>query len=205
MNRIQKQNQTVQKLTYTGILAALAFVIMLWEIPLWFAPPFYKIDFSEVPVLLGGLLFGPACGISVEALKIVLHLIFKGTSTAYVGELANFIIGCCFVVPASIVFKVHVHKKNAAVAAVIGCIIGIVCMAAGGALINYFVLIPAYSTMYGLPLEKIIEMGHAANHAITDLKALILLAVVPFNLLKGILSAGVGLLLYRTLKNAVRV
>ena len=87
----------VNTLAKIAILSALAYIIMFFEVPLWFAPSFYKIDFSEIIVLIGAFSLGPVAGVIIEALKILLNLLFTGTQTAFVGEIANFLIGIAFV------------------------------------------------------------------------------------------------------------
>ena len=95
-----------------GMLGAIAVVLMLFEIPLPFAPPFYEIDFSEVPVLVGCFALGPVAGVLIEFVKILLNLIINGSATAGVGELANFCIGCSFCIPAGIIYKRKKTKKS---------------------------------------------------------------------------------------------
>ena len=104
----QMHKTGVKMVVQVGMLAALALILMFFEIPLPFAPAFYEIDFSEVPVLIGCFTMGPMAGAAVELVKILLALVLKGTTTAGVGELANFIIGCSFCVPAGLIYK----KKN---------------------------------------------------------------------------------------------
>ena len=120
---------TTKNLALMAIFAAIAAILMvLIEIPVVFiAPSFYKLDFSEIPILIGTFIMGPVSGIIMEAIKIVLKILLKGTTTGYVGELANFCIGCCLVVPAGIIYKFKKSKKGA----FIGIVVGIVLMAVG--------------------------------------------------------------------------
>ena len=103
-NKMQIRTKTVGLLSVRGIttiamLSAIALVLMLFEIPLWFAPSFYEIDLSEVPVLIGAFALGPVAGIVIEFIKILLNLLINGTATVFVGEFANFLIGASLVVP----------------------------------------------------------------------------------------------------------
>ena len=107
------KNRRIRNMVQIGMLAAVATVLMLFEFPLWFAPSFYQLDFSEVAVLIGAFSMGPAAGVVIEALKILLNFLINGTITAGVGELANFIIGCGLIVPAALIYKRHKTKKNA--------------------------------------------------------------------------------------------
>ena len=176
---------TAHTITTVGMLAAISGVLMVIELPLFFAPPFYKLDFSELPVLICAFSLGPVAGVVCELLK--------GTSTAFVGDLANFLVGCSFVLPASILYQKLLSKKGAVASLALGT--GV--MTVFGSLFNAWFLIPRFAVMYGLPLDAIIAMGTQVNGAITDLSTLVLLAVVPFNLLKGVLVSVLTFFLYK--------
>lgn len=178
-----------------GILSATASLLMILDFPLFFAPSFYKLDFSEVIVLLGAFALGPVAGVLIEAMKILLNFFLNGTDTMGIGEISNLLIGCSFILPAAIIYKIRKTRKNA----IIGIIAGIVSMAVIGALMNIYVLIPTYSAVYRIPVETIIKMGTKINPAITNLNQLILFATTPFNLLKGILSGLITMILYKKL------
>ena len=185
--------RNARSIAYIALFSALAAILMLIEIPLFFAPEFYKLDLSEIAVLICAFYLGPVAGVISELLKIVLHLLFKGTTTALVGEFSNFLIGCSMILPASIVYHYRKSKK----AAVIGLGIGTIVMTAFGSFFNAVYLIPKYSEIYGLPLDSIIEMGSKINPAIDSLSKLVIYATVPFNLLKGILVSVLTFLLYK--------
>lgn len=183
----------VRNLVKIAMLAAAATLLMLFEIPLWFAPSFYEIDLSEVAVLIGAFAMGPVAGIIIEALKIILNLLINGTVTAGIGEFANFLIGCSLIVPAAILYRSGKSKKSA----LIGMAAGTVLMTIIGAIINAYVLLPVYANVFGMPISALIEMGSKVNGNITDMTTFIILAVVPFNLLKGALTAVITMLLYK--------
>ena len=176
-----------------GMLAAISVVLMLFEIPLPFAPSFYEIDFSEVPVLIGAFAMGPAAGAAIELVKILLNLVITGTDTAGVGELANFIIGCSLCLPAAIVYKQKKTRKGA----MIGMAAGTALMVVIGCLINAYVMLPAYSAAFGLPIDALVQMGTAVNPSITSLSTFVIFAVAPFNLLKAVLVSLIVLLIYK--------
>lgn len=183
-----------------AMLAAAAVVLMFFDIPLPFAPSFYKIDLSEVPVLIGAFAMGPLAGAAIELIKILLNLVMKGTTTAGVGELANFLIGCAFVMPSAWIYKAQKTKKNA----VIGMAVGTVFMAGVGGLLNAFVLLPAYATAFGMPIDALVAMGTAVNKAITSLTTFVLFSVVPFNILKGLIVSIVTMLLYKHISRLLK-
>lgn len=184
-----------------GILSAVAAVLMLFELPLWFAPPFYKLDFSELPILIGSFALGPLAGVIMELLKNLLNLLMDGTTTAFVGEFANFVTGCAFILPAALIYK---HKKSLKTA-LIGLAVGMASLVLVGALINYFVLIPTFSKLYELPLDSIVSMGTAVNASITDLKTLVVFAVMPFNIVKAIACSVLTLLLYKRVSKILHI
>ncbi len=188
----KKKGMSVGMITKVALLAAVAGVLMLFEAPLWFAPSFYKLDLSELAVMIGGLTMGPVAAALIELIKILLNFVLNGTVTGGVGEMGNLIVGCAFVVPAAWVYQ----KWHSRAGMFAGMAVGIACLVALGSVVNYFVLLPVYSVVYGQPLEAFIAMGHALNPAIVDLQTFILFAVAPFNLLKGVLISILTALLY---------
>ncbi len=194
-------NKNLKYIVKIGILSALAAVLMLFELPLWFAPPFYKLDFSEIPILIGSFALGPLAGVIMELLKNLLNLLMDGTTTAFVGEFANFVTGCAFVLPAALIYK---HKKSLK-SALFGLALGAISLVLVGAAMNYFVLVPTFSELYHLPLDKIVAMGTAVNASISDLKTLIIFAVMPFNLIKSMACSAVTLLLYKRVSKILHI
>ena len=188
-----KQRGNAKLIAKVGVLSAVATVLMLLEFPLWFAPNFYELDFSEVPVLLGTFALGPSAGVAIEFVKILLNFVLNGTDTGGIGELANFIVGCSFILPAGYMYK---HKKSFNTA-ILGLLAGTLSLAAVGSLMNYYVLLPVYAKVYGAPIQAFINMGNVLNPAITNLKTFVLYAVVPFNIFKGIVVSSITLLIYK--------
>ena len=180
-------------ITYTAMFATMAGVLMLVEIPLPFAPPFYKIDLSELPIMICTFYLGPVAGVTAELVKVLVKLVLKGTTTAFVGDFANFAVGCSFVLPASLVYHAKPGKKSA----LIGLAAGTLCMTVFGSAFNAVYLLPKFAALYGMPLEAIIGMGTKVNAHITSVSTLVLFAVVPFNLLKGVLVSALTFLLYK--------
>lgn len=177
-----------------GICAAIATVLHMLDFPLLFlAPDFYKVDFSELPVLLCGFYLGPTATVACEGVKIVLKLLFKSTSTAFVGDFANFAVGCSLVLPATIIYHTHKSKHGA----IIGLIVGSLCMTVFGSAFNAIYLIPKFAQLYDIPLEAIIGMGTKINGSINSVSKLVLLCVAPLNLLKSAVVSVLTLLLYK--------
>lgn len=184
---------SARNIAVIGVLGALSTILMIFEFPLPFLPPFYKLDFSEVPVLLGGFALGPISAVIIEAIKVLLHMIFAGTQTAGVGDLANFVIGCAFVVPAALIYRAQKTRKHA----IGGMVAGTAVMTLVGGALNAAVLLPVYAAAFHLPLDQIIAMGTQLNANITDLPTFVFFATTPLNLLKGVLVSVIVLLLYK--------
>lgn len=192
-----KKILSIRNLVQIGMFGALAAVLMLFEFPLPFiAPSFYELDLSEIPVLIGTFSMGPVAGVLIELIKVLLKLVLKGTSTAYVGDVANFVIGCFFLLPAGIIYKIKRTKKGA----VLGMTVGTLTMAVVGAAMNAYVLLPFYFKIYGMTEEQLIAAGAGINSLITSIPTFILVAVVPFNLIKGIIVSLITYLVYKRVR-----
>lgn len=194
------QVKRTRYLTICAMLGALAMLLHLFDFPVPFlAPGFYKLDFSEIPVMVGSFYLGPTGGVVIELVKILLKLVIKGTSTAFVGDLANFIVGCSFIVPASVLYHIRKSKKTA----VAGLAAGTAVMTVFGSLFNAVYLLPAFSRLYGMPLDAIVGMGTAVNPAINSVTMLVLLAVAPLNLIKGVLISVPTMVLYKRISRVL--
>ena len=186
---------TTRKIAMIGLFSALAVILHVLDFPVPFAPPFYKLDFSEIPALLGTFAFGPVAGVMIEFCKILLKLLIKGTSTAFVGDLANFVIGCSFILPASILYMFKKTKKRA----IVSCITGTLIMTVFGTAFNAIYLLPAFSKLYGMPLDAIIAMGTEIHAGVDGIVSFVCLCVAPMNLLKGFAASFVTMLIYKPL------
>ena len=189
-----KQRQKTEFIVKVAMLGAISAILMLIEFPLPFiAPPFYKLDFSEVPVLIGTFAIGPLAGVLIELVKVLLNLVINGTITAGVGELANFVVGCSFIIPAGLIYK---HKKTK-LNALLGLIAGTVTMAAVSLPINAFVMVPAYIVLAEFSSEMIIGMATKIFPFADSVLKLALFCAVPFNLIKGVVVSVITFVLYK--------
>ncbi len=192
VSTIDKHRARIRWIAKTGILAAIAIVLMFLELAIPLMPSFLKIDFSEVAVLLAAFSMGPLTGILIELIKNLVHL--PMSQTMYVGELANFIVGSLFVGTAGLIYKYYKSKTGAFISMGVGTVV----MTAGASLVNYFFLLPFYINVMGFPLDAIIGMTHAAgNTMVSDLKTMIVWVFVPFNLFKGIVVSLIVALIYK--------
>ena len=190
---------SIQKLIYTAMLAAVAGVLMSLEFSVPMMPPFYKVDFSDVPSVIAVFLMGPISGICVEVIKLLIKLITVGTNTMYVGELANLIAAFLFVWPLWFLYQKLGANRKAAVEALL---LSIVIRTACACFINANITLPLYAKAMSLPLDEVIRMVASVNSVIKDLNGFIILATIPFNVLKVGLNYIVGQLLFVRLRAA---
>ena len=178
-----------RKLPATAMLSAVATVLMFFSFNVPLMPSFIKLDLSELPALIASFSMGPVAGAVVCLVKNLVNLFFS--TTGGVGELSNFLLGCCFVVPAGIVYQ---RKQNLA-GAVIGSISGSAAMAVLSVFTNYFVVYPIYTAF--LPMETIMGMYQAINPNVETLWQALLLFNMPFTFIKGLCSVVITLLIYK--------
>lgn len=184
---------------FVAMFAALSGVLMTLEIPLFFAPPFYKLDLSEIPVLMCSFYLGPVAGVVCELIKVIVKLLLKGTTTAFIGDFANFVVGCTFILPAAVIYHCKKSKKIAIIAMAAGTLI----MTVFGSLFNAVYLLPKFAQFFGMPIDAIVNMGTNVNASINSVSTLVLFAVVPFNLLKGVVDSVITFLLYKRLEPVI--
>ncbi len=188
------------RVSIVGICAAIAAVLHILDFPLLFlAPEFYKLDFSEVPVLLCGFFLGPSATVACEGVKILLKLLLKGTSTAFVGDFANFAVGCSLVLPAAVIY----HLKKTRKGAILGMIVGTLTLTVFGSAFNAVYLLPRFAELYGIPLDTIVAMGTAIHSGIDNVSTFVLMCVAPLNLLKGVSVSLLTLLLYKRVEKVL--
>ena len=190
---------SIQKLIYTAMLAAVAGVLMSLEFSVPMMPPFYKVDFSDVPSVNAVFLMGTVSGICVVVIKLLIKLITVGTNTMYVGELANLIAALLFVWPQWLLYQKLGANRKAAVEALL---LSIVIRTACACFINANITLPLYAKAMSLPLDEVIRMVASVNPAIKGLNGFIILATIPFNVLKVGLNYIVGQLLFVRLRAA---
>lgn len=200
-NNVSEKILTTRKTAMIGMFSAISGVLMTIEFPVPFAPPFYKIDLSELPVLICGFAFGPVAGVITEFLKVVIKLFLKSTSTAFVGDFANFCIGSSLILPASIIYRINKKKSTA----VIACFAGSVVMTVFGTLFNAVYLLPTFAVMFGMPLDAIIGMGTKINANVTNVFTFAAFCVAPLNLLKSAVVSVLTFVLYKPLSPILKV
>ena len=179
---------SVGVMTRVAILAAAASILFLIQIPI---VAFYKLDLSNIPVLLGAWSMGPVPGMMILALKSLIGLL--SSSSAGIGELADFIMGAALVLPASLIYMQNKTRKNA----IIGMAVGTLCMVIAGVLTNKFILLPFYMGAFHMDMDGILRFANVAG--VDSEWKLLLMITGPFNLLKGVVLSVVAGLIYKPL------
>ena len=188
MTQTKRNSATMFNLTRCGLLSAMAVILFYIEIPV---VAFYKLDLSTLPAIMAGFAMGPWQGLAVIIIKNLVHVL--GTSTAGVGELADILVSCAFVIPASLIYRSSKTRKGAFKAMLVGS----VAMIVAAMMVNYFILIPAYQVLMNLPLEAIIGMGQAVLPFVDNTVKLVIFITAPFNILKAVVLSFVTYLLYK--------
>ncbi|KSV58578.1 ECF transporter S component [Acetivibrio ethanolgignens] len=187
---------TTRQLVTLAMLSALAYVLMLIHLPFKYLG-FLELEFSDVPAVIASLVYGPVAGVVVELIKNVIKAI-TATTTGGIGELANFLISACYVIPVGILFqrlkgKAKVFESFAA---------GIAGFVTAGVVVNYFITVPLYANLFG-GMDVVVGAVAATVPAIKDLATIVILGITPFNVVKGLLVSFVGYLVYKLFRKSL--
>lgn len=196
----EKQRINARKLTLIAMLGAIGGLLMFYEISVPFAPPFYKLDFSDVPSIIGTFIMGPLAGIYIEIIKVFIKLLLRGTSTAFIGEIVSVIGSSLFVL---VIWWVYAYGKRGIKAMYYSLGVGLIFRIIWACICNVYISLPMYARIYGWPMEKLIGMGTAVNPKITDMNTFVIWAIIPFNLLKYSLVCVLVALLYKVLEKMI--
>jgi riboflavin transporter FmnP len=180
-----------------ALLSAIAYLIMYLQFPLPLIPVFLQIDLSDIPALIAAIMYGPLAGVVVEAVKNIIHAFVMGS---VIGEAANFFAGSLFIVVSTYIY----HKRKTLRSLIIGMGAGTLVMAGVMSVANYFIIFPLYAYFLGFSIEQAVQLAKAANHSIHDLISLIVLAILPFNIIKGIIISILALPIYARLRPRLR-
>lgn len=195
-----KKKFTTKQIILTGMLAAIAGVLMSWEIPLPFMPPFYKFDFSFIPSIIGLFLMGPVEGALIEIIKLIIKLILSGTNSMYVGELVNLMSIILFTLPTWFVYKKLGANRKAAVYALI---VGILIKTGAECFANAYVSLPLYAKAMKISVDEVVKSVNYVNSRITNLQTFIVWATIPFNIFKFTINGALGYTVYDRLLAAM--
>lgn len=190
---------TTRNIVSCAMLSACAVILMQLEFAVPFiAPPFYEFDLSELPALIGAFAMGPVAGVVIELIKVLVKLI--STNTMGIGELSNFVLGCIFVVSASLIYR----RKKTKGMAIISLVIGGLSMSILATFINAFVMIPLYAGLFNMSVDAIIEMGSAIFPFVDSMFDFCLVCVLPFNLIKAFVVSVITIFIYKPLSVLIK-
>lgn len=191
-----RQAARTHRLAVAGMLSAVAFILMYVEFPIpALIPSFIKLDVSDLPELLAAFALGPIWGVVVTLAKNLLFSILHGTSSNYVGELCNFLLGSVFSFTAGLIY----HHGKTRKSALLGAVAGAALMAVVSIPVNYFVVYPAYVVVYGMPMEAIVGMYQAIRPNADSLMKCLVMFNLPFTFCKGLLDVALCFLIYKPL------
>ncbi len=189
-----------RKMVMVGMLGAISTILMYFDFPVPLAPGFIKMDFSELPVIIGGFLLGPVSGAAVAFLKVLLRFILKGTDTMGVGEFSNLLGSLAYVLPAALFYK-HLKTRRSAE---YGLLAGTVTTSIVMVLANAAFVFPLYIKLFGMTADAIVKMGSAVNPLVNNMFTLMVFSILPFNLFKyGVISI-LTLLVYKKISRAYK-
>lgn len=190
----KKKTMSTNTMTKVAILSAISYILMFISIPIpGIFPDFLKLDISDVPAIFGGMTLGPVAGLTIVLIKNLFQAMTAST-TAWIGETANLLIGGSYVVIISIVYR---YKKDIK-GLFLGLLLGTIAMIIVGCLTNYYILIPFYGKI--MPMEVIINMGSVINPKVVDLKSFVIWMIAPFNLVKAVLMSLITFPLYKKME-----
>lgn len=196
VNKDTEKILTTRKIAVIGMFSAVAGLLMVFEFPLPGIPTTHKFELGDLAGLLCGFAYGPVAGILVAMLKVIIKLMFRPSGTAFVGEMANFLIGSSLILPATTIYRINKTKKGA----IIACIVGGISMTLFGSLLNLFYIFPVFLKMFcDGDMEKLVAMG-SMNPLIKDIPTFVLFTAVPINLLKSVADGVLTMLLYKPLR-----
>ena len=203
MNQTKNNSQsitTTAKLTITAMFGALAAILMLFELPIFFTLPFIMLDFSDVPVILGAYMLGPLWGCVIGFIKIALNFVLNGTTTVGIGELANLIFTLAYVLPASLIYRFKRTKKGAVLSLIAGTLIASVV----AVIVDWYMMFPFYLNAFtDLSMESLIAMHVGSNPLVKDAATMMWLSVFPANLLKYTLASVITFFVYSPLRKLI--
>lgn len=185
------KNKKVRVITGTAMLTAVAAVLQFIEVSIPIMPSFIKLDFSDLPEIIGAFAYGPVAGVLIALLKNIIHLPFS--NSMYIGELSNFILGAVFALTAGLIYKRKKTKKTAFIAGAAGAF----AMAAVSIVTNYFVIYPLYYNVLGFPEEAVLQMYQVILPSVKSILQALIIFNVPFTFVKGLISILISMVIYK--------
>lgn len=192
MTSLRRMN--MRTLALTAILGAIAAILMSFEISIPFMPSFIKMDLSEVPVILCGLIAGFTSGMISAVLKVLLKFLFAGTSTMFVGEIVNILISFLYLLPLCLVKRGSTQKKTVVTALAAATLVCSVC----AVFANYWIAFPMYTKLFGMSAQDILDVFKMFNPLVRSTLGMLVFSLIPFNLLKYGIDSVLSYFVYRS-------
>lgn len=190
----------IKQMTFISLMGAVSGVLMLFQFHLPLLPPFMSFDFSAIPEMIGGFMFGPVSAFYIIIVKLLVHFVTQGSTSIGTGELQNLILGCAYVMPAILIYNTKKSKKRA----LIGMIVGTITVSIVSIFSNLYLIIPFYAKLSGSTMADFVAMCSAVNPAVKDSVSMVLLGILPFNIIKYGVSSAVTFILYKHLSRPIR-
>lgn len=187
------KNSKLRRMTVASLFGAIAFVLMFFSFGIPVLSPFAEFDLSALPELIGGYVLGPIGAVYITVIKLLLKLLFQGTSSMFTGEVQNLILSISYVLPAILYYRKNKTKKGAIIGLAIGSVISVVM----AVITNLYLIFPAYIALYGMNWDGIIEICTAANPMITNIPTFVAFSVIPFNVISRLVSSVIAILVYK--------
>lgn len=189
-----------KKLTLAALFGALAFLLMFFSFPIPILSPFAELDLSAVPELIGAFMLGPVGGVAIVTVKLLLKLVFQGSSSMLTGEVQNFLLECAFIIPATLYYQRNKTKKGAVIGLIIGSIITII----AAVLTNIYLIFPAYMTLYGMNWDSILGIFSEINPMINNIPTMVAFSVIPFNVVSRVITSVITMILYKKISGLIK-
>lgn len=183
----------LRRLVMAALFGAIAFILMYFSFNVPVISPFADFDFSALPELIGGFVLGPIGAVEIITVKILLKIVFKGSSSMLTGEVQNYILSLSYVLPAVIYYHRHKSKKSAALGLVMGTVLSIIV----AVITNIYLIFPAYIKLYGMNWDGIIEICSAVNPYITNIPTMVAFSIIPFNVISRVVTSYITFLVYK--------
>ena len=194
------KNTQLRRLTVAGLFGAIAFVLMFFSFSIPVISPFAEFDISALPELIGGFILGPTGAVAIIGVKLLLKLLFQGSSSMLTGEIQNLILSMSYVLPAVIYYQRHKTKKGAVIGLTLGTVISVIM----SVITNLYLIFPAYIKLYGMSWDGIIEMCAKASPWITSIPTFVAFSVIPFNIISRSVTFILTLLVYKRISGVIK-
>ncbi len=193
-------NTKLRRMVAAALFGAMAFVLMLFSFGVPVLSPFAEFDFSALPELIGGFILGPIGAVEIITVKLLLKLLFQGSSSMLTGEVQNFILSISYVIPAVLYYRSHKTKKGAVMGLALGSVLSVVM----AVITSLYLIFPAYIKLYGMSWDGIIEICAAANPWIKNIPTFVAFSVIPFNVVSRVVSSIITILVYKRISTVIK-